>query len=102
ILARFYTRDGLDVVVSLMSWERRISLGGDQSDRRIVDTLFVTVLISLNGTFGCFASANFPSGHVLFTSDGSESFVGTRDSILQTFLIPAGYRGPTTNETFSR
>src|SRR5204863_5470 len=47
-LAGLYARDRLNVVVNLVSGERRVSFRRDQTNRRIVDALLATVFVPVN------------------------------------------------------
>ncbi len=64
--ARLYVRDGLDVIVNFVSWQRWVGLGRDEANWRIVDTFLVRMLVAVNRALLCVrisAVGALPSRH---------------------------------------
>ena len=65
VFAGLYGRDGLNVVVGFVGGKERIGLRRHQTDWRIVDSLLVLVLVTINRTFRRLAARTFGTRHRL-------------------------------------
>src|SRR5271157_1332592 len=92
IFARLYGRDGLNVVVDFVGGKERIGLRRHQTDGRIVDSLLVLVLVTINRTFRRLAAFTFGARHLLLAPYISSR---KRDCIRRRRQTPAGSLGMT-------
>src|SRR5437016_6266192 len=50
ISTSLHARNGLDVIVDLVRWQRRIGFGSDQANRWIIGPLLVFVFVAVDGS----------------------------------------------------